>query len=94
VPVRFLSCEPLLGPLPSLNLDGISWVIVGGESGPYHRPVESDWARQIRDLSVGGHRILLQAVGWKGRVLRVLECFSPLCYPSGLPCSPRHMDTQ
>lgn len=52
VPVRFLSCEPLLGPLPSLNLDGISWVIVGGESGPCHRPVDSDWVRHIRDMSV------------------------------------------
>lgn len=52
VPVRFLSCEPLLGPLPSLNLDGISWVIVGGESGPCHRPVDRDWVRHIRDMSV------------------------------------------
>lgn len=52
VPVRFLSCEPLLGPLPSLDLDGISWVIVGGESGPCHRPIEGGWVRQIRDMSV------------------------------------------
>lgn len=52
VPVRFLSCEPLLGPLPSLSLDGISWVIVGGESGPGHRPIEADWVREIRDMSV------------------------------------------
>lgn len=51
VPVRFLSCEPLLGPLPSLSLDGISWVIVGGESGPGHRPMEADWVHEIRDLS-------------------------------------------
>jgi len=47
--VRFLSCEPLLGPLPSLNLDGIDWVIVGGESGPGARPMHPDWARDIRD---------------------------------------------
>lgn len=46
--VRFLSCEPLLGPL-KLNLDGIHWVIVGGESGPGHRPIEADWVRQIRE---------------------------------------------
>src|SRR5690606_11200360 len=45
---RFLSCEPLLGPL-SLNLDGIHWVIVGGESGPVRRPMDLDWARSIRD---------------------------------------------
>jgi protein gp37 len=47
--VRFLSCEPLIGPLPNLNLDGIGWVIAGGESGPGHRPVQLDWLRDIRD---------------------------------------------
>lgn len=50
--VRFLSCEPLLGPLPSLNLDGINWVIVGGESGPEARPMDADWVRRLRDLAV------------------------------------------
>jgi protein gp37 len=47
--VRFLSCEPLLGPLPSLDLAGIDWVIVGGESGPGARPMHPAWARQLRD---------------------------------------------
>lgn len=47
--VRFLSCEPLLGPLPSLNLDGIHWVITGGESGPNARPMDAEWVREIRD---------------------------------------------
>ena len=47
--VKFLSLEPLLGPLPGLNLDGIDWVIAGGESGPNARPMELDWARDIRD---------------------------------------------
>jgi protein gp37 len=47
--VRFISAEPLLGPLPSLNLAGIDWLIVGGESGSNHRPMELDWARDIRD---------------------------------------------
>ena len=47
--VRFLSLEPLLGPVPSLNLDGIDWVIVGGESGPKARPMHPDWVRDIRD---------------------------------------------
>jgi protein gp37 len=47
--VRFLSCEPLLGPLHDLNLTGIGWVIVGGESGPGARPMVSAWARDIRD---------------------------------------------
>ena len=44
--VRFLSCEPLLGPL-ELDLKGIGWVIVGGESGPRARPMRPEWARDI-----------------------------------------------
>jgi protein gp37 len=47
--VRFLSCEPLLGPLPSLNLAGIDWVIIGGESGPGHRAMDPAWAYDIID---------------------------------------------
>jgi protein gp37 len=47
--VRFLSLEPLLGPLPCLNLDGIGWVIAGGESGPGYRPPEAAWFRDLRD---------------------------------------------
>lgn len=47
--VRFISAEPLLGPLPSLDLTGIDWLIVGGESGPGARPMHPDWARQLRD---------------------------------------------
>ncbi|HEV8275700.1 MAG TPA: DUF5131 family protein, partial [Streptosporangiaceae bacterium] len=50
---RFLSLEPLLGPLPSLDLTGIDWVIVGGESGPDHRPVDMAWIREIRDRCLG-----------------------------------------
>ena len=46
---RFLSLEPLLTPLPDLDLSGIDWVIVGGESGPGARPFDPDWARDIRD---------------------------------------------
>jgi protein gp37 len=46
---RFLSIEPLLGPLPQLPLRGVHWVIVGGESGPNARPMNPDWVRQIRD---------------------------------------------
>ena len=46
--VKFLSLEPLLGPLPSLSLDGMDWVIVGGESGPRARPMNADWVREIR----------------------------------------------
>lgn len=45
--VRFLSCEPLIGPLPDLPLDGIHWVIVGGESGPGARPMQAEWVEDI-----------------------------------------------
>ena len=47
--VRFLSCEPLIGPLPGLDLTGIDWVIAGGESGPDHRPLDQSWVTAIRD---------------------------------------------
>jgi protein gp37 len=47
--VKFLSVEPLLGPLRKLKLKGIDWVIVGGESGPGARPIDPDWVRELRD---------------------------------------------
>jgi len=47
--VKFLSLEPLLGPLPKLNLRGIDWVIVGGESGPGARPMDRQWVMNLRD---------------------------------------------
>lgn len=50
--VRFVSAEPLLGPLPSLNLDGIHWIITGGESGIGHRICNPEWVRDLRDRSV------------------------------------------
>lgn len=46
--VRFLSCEPLIGPLDALPLAGIHWIIVGGESGPGARPMAPDWVRSLR----------------------------------------------
>jgi protein gp37 len=48
--VRFLSCEPLLGPLDDLDLEGISWVIVGGESGPGARAMDQTWVEAILKL--------------------------------------------
>ncbi|RKX27034.1 MAG: hypothetical protein DRP45_02065 [Candidatus Zixiibacteriota bacterium] len=48
-PVRFLSLEPLLGPIPRLDLDGIDWVIVGGESGPGARPIKEEWVLDIQE---------------------------------------------
>jgi protein gp37 len=80
--VKFLSCEPLLGPL-RLKLGGINWVIVGGESGPRSRPMRADWARDIRSQCEaagvafffkqwGAHNELGVRVG-KGRAGRVLD---------------------
>ena len=65
--VRFISAEPLLGPLEGLDLHGIDWLIAGGESGPGHRPVRAEWIRDLRDRCAeqetafffkqwGGHR--------------------------------------
>ena len=53
--VRFLSLEPLLGPLPNLDLHGIDWVIVGGESGPHARPLEVSWVCDLRDQCQHAH---------------------------------------
>jgi protein gp37 len=47
--VRFLSIEPLIGATGRIDLDGIAWVIVGGESGPGFRPMHADWVRDVRD---------------------------------------------
>lgn len=68
--VRFLSLEPLLGPLPSLDLTGIGWVIVGGESGPGARPMDLDWVRDIRDqCAATGIPLFVKQLGsaWTGR---------------------------
>ena len=47
---KFLSIEPLIGPIAALNLTGIDWVIVGGESGPGARPMKEEWVTSIRDV--------------------------------------------
>ncbi|NQU28686.1 MAG: phage Gp37/Gp68 family protein [Candidatus Marinimicrobia bacterium] len=47
--ITFLSCEPLIGPISKMNLRGIDWVIVGGESGPKSRPMNQEWVSDIRD---------------------------------------------
>jgi protein gp37 len=64
--VRFLSLEPLLTAITDLPLKGIDWVIVGGESGPWHRRIEPEWVRQIRDqcLDAGAAFFFKQ---WGGR---------------------------
>jgi protein gp37 len=50
--IKFLSIEPLIGPLGKINLHGIDWVIAGGESGPHARPMEAAWVRDVRDQCV------------------------------------------
>jgi protein gp37 len=64
--VRFLSLEPLLGPLPSLNLSSIDWAIVGGESGANFRPIDPAWVRQLRDRC-RAHRVAFFFKQWGGR---------------------------
>ena len=64
--VRFLSCEPLIGPLSDLRLAGISWVITGGESGPAARPVEAAWVREIRDNCLASNTAFFHKQ-WGGR---------------------------
>jgi len=74
--VKFLSLEPLLGPLPSLDLSRINWVIVGGESGPRARPVDPAWVLSIRDqcIDAGVPLFFKQWGGWnKKRAGRDLE---------------------
>ncbi len=46
--IKFISFEPLLGPIGDVDLSGISWAIVGGESGPNHRPIKAEWVRELR----------------------------------------------
>jgi protein gp37 len=74
--IKFLSLEPLLGPIINLDLTGIDWVIVGGESGPSARPVKEEWIKAIRDqcISAGVPFFFKQWGGvWKKRSGRELE---------------------
>ena len=74
--IKFLSLEPLLGPLDNLCLDGIDWVIVGGESGPGARAMKSEWVISIRDQCVeAGVPFFFKQWGgvWKKKFGRTLE---------------------
>jgi protein gp37 len=74
--VKFLSLEPLLGPLEGLNLNGIDWAIAGGESGPSARPMPIEWVRSIRDQCVAA-KVAFHFKQWGGvnkkRTGRVLD---------------------
>ena len=79
VQVRFLSLEPLLAPVGNFDVSGISWIIVGGESGPRARNMEEDWATEVRDLcSANGIEFFFKQWGGpypkrNGRLLQGLE---------------------
>jgi protein gp37 len=64
--IKFLSLEPLLGPIPNLDLDGINWVIVGGESGPSARPMNEEWVIEIRDQCLN-HNVPFFFKQWGGK---------------------------
>ena len=64
--IRFISLEPLLGPVPDLELDGIDWVIVGGESGPGARHIEEKWVLDIKEKCENGHKIPFFFKQWGG----------------------------
>ena len=64
--VRFVSAEPLLGPLPDLDLTAIDWLIAGGESGPNARPMDESWVRDIRD-QCGSAGVAFFFKQWGGR---------------------------
>ena len=67
--LKFLSCEPLLGALDTLDLDGIGWVIVAGESGPNHRAMKAEWATSIRDQCLRA-KVPFYFKQWGGRTAR------------------------
>ncbi len=84
--VRFLSCEPLLGPV-DLDLEGIHWVIAGGESGVVHRPLSLDWVRALRNsCETNGVAFFFKQVGGRTPKAggRMLDGQTWSEYPSGL----------
>lgn len=68
--VRFISAEPLIGPIDQLKLDGIHWVITGGESGLGHRPCNPDWVRDARDRCVA-EQVAYFHKQWGGRTSKM-----------------------
>jgi len=68
--VRFISAEPLLGPLDRLSLDGIDWLIAGGESGPRHRPMAEEWVLALRDRCIDAG-VAFFFKQWGGRTSKV-----------------------
>jgi protein gp37 len=86
--IRFLSLEPLLAAMPNLPLEGISWVIVGGESGPRSRPMKPEWVSNVRDQCLkqgipfffkqwGGPRKDVTGRELEGRIWDEMPCRQP-----------------
>jgi protein gp37 len=90
--VRFLSVEPLIGPVGRLNLTGIDWVIVGGESGPHARPMQTPWAIDVRNQCLRA-KVAFFFKQWGGRSPksggRLLEGEEWNQFPAALLTSPR-----
>jgi len=90
VKTRFISFEPLLGPIGDVDLEGIAWAIVGGESGPNHRPIRSEWVREIRK-SCREQKVAFFFKQWGGRTAksggRVLDGRTWDEYPENNPSS-------
>lgn len=89
--VRFVSAEPLLGPLPSLDLTGIDWVIIGAESGPGARPMHPDWVRAIIEKArmAGTAVFVKQLTGRAGRPAKDIGLFPPDLRIREYPKGPR-----
>ncbi len=88
--VRFVSFEPLLGPIGEVDLGGISWAIVGGESGPYHRLIKAEWIRELRK-QCKRQRVAFFFKQWGGRTAksggRILDGKEWNEYPEGMKYS-------
>jgi protein gp37 len=91
--IKFLSIEPLLGSLRKLNLRGIDWVIVGGESGPGARPMDPEWVREIRDRCLRA-RVPFFFKQWggvfKSRAGRILDTHTWDEMPTQVRAQPYH----
>jgi protein gp37 len=95
--IKFLSLEPLLAPLGRLDLSGIDWVIVGGESGPRARPMDPAWAREIRDQCIASN-VPFFFKQWggkrKSRTGRVLDGRTWNGFPRSPAEKPSHRSTR
>jgi len=89
--IRFISFEPLIGPVSRVDLTGIDWAIVGGESGPAARPIRSEWVRELK-TACGEQRVAFFFKQWGGtrkkKTGRVLDGQTWDQYPSRIQLRP------